>query len=109
MFPERRLHVLDDGQLAGNIIVTADGRQHELDDHHSFDQRVKNCVIGTNLISLTTQDEIAEGRRQTLAGTFDSISKPPITNWLNSWNPPGNHKNVFASFQLFSDVGSAGT
>ena len=66
LFPELRLRRLDDGQLAGNIIVTADSRQHELDDHKSFDQRIRNYVIGTNLISLITPREIAEGRRQTL-------------------------------------------
>jgi hypothetical protein len=75
MFPEQRLHMLDDGQLAGNLIVTADGRQHELDDHNSFDQRVKNYLIGTNLISLTTQDEIAEGRIQTLEALRDILQK----------------------------------
>lgn len=75
MFPNLRLRRLDDGQLTGNIIVTADGRQHELDDHNSFDQRIKNYVVGTNLISLTTQDEIAEGRRQTLEALRDILQK----------------------------------
>ena len=75
IFPDLRLHKLDDGQLTGNIIVTADGRQHELDDHNSFDQRIKNYVIGTNLISLTTPDEIAEGRRQTLEALRDILQK----------------------------------
>lgn len=62
-------------ELTGNIIVTADGRQHELDDHNSFDQRTKNYVIGTNLISLTTPDEIAEGRRQTLEALRDILQR----------------------------------
>jgi hypothetical protein len=75
MFPDLRLRRLDDGQLTGNIIVTADGRQHELDDHNSFDQRIKNYVVGTNLISLTTQDEISEGRRQTLDALRDILQK----------------------------------
>jgi hypothetical protein len=66
LFPELGLHRLEDGQLTGNIIVTAEGKQHELDEHNSFAQRVKNYVVGTNLISLTTPEEIAEGRRQTL-------------------------------------------
>jgi len=75
LFPELRLHRLNDGQLTGNIIVTADGRQHELDDHKSFDQRIKNYVIGTNLLVLTTPDEVAEGRKQTLDALRDVLQK----------------------------------
>lgn len=67
-FPELRLRELEDGQLTGNVIVTADGRQHELDQHNSktFQKRTNNYVVGTNLIALTTDEEIAAGRRQTL-------------------------------------------
>jgi hypothetical protein len=75
LFPELRLRRLRDGQLTGNIIVTADGRQHELDDHRSFDQRIKNYVIGTNLILLSTPDEIAEGRKHTLNALRDILHK----------------------------------
>lgn len=67
-FPELRLRELEDGQLTGNVIVTPDGRQHELDQHNSktFQKRTNNYVVGTNLIALTTDEEIAAGRRQTL-------------------------------------------
>jgi len=75
LFPDLRLHTLPDGQLDGNIIVTADGRQHELDSHNSFDQRIKNYVIGTNLIALTTPQEIAQGREQTLAALREILRK----------------------------------
>src|SRR5580693_1375337 len=30
-FPEQRLHRLPDGQLAGNIVINANGKQHKLD------------------------------------------------------------------------------
>jgi hypothetical protein len=66
LFPEQRLRMLPDGQLTGNIIVNASGKQHELDDHTSFDKRLKNYVIGTNLLALCTPPEIAAGRSQTL-------------------------------------------
>jgi hypothetical protein len=66
LFPEQRLRMLPDGQLTGNIIVDAAGRQHELDDHKNFDKRIKNYVIGTNLLALCTPPEIAAGREQTL-------------------------------------------
>ena len=75
LFPDLRLGQLQDGQLTGNIIVTADGRQHELDNHTSFDRRVQNYVIGTNPIVLRTPSEISEGRRQTLEALRDILHK----------------------------------
>jgi hypothetical protein len=74
-FPEHRLQLRTDGQLTGNIIVSADGRQHELDDHNSFDKRIKNYVVGTNLIALTTPPEIAKGRDETLEALCDILRK----------------------------------
>jgi hypothetical protein len=52
-FPELRLQLRTDGQLTGNIIVSADGKQLQLDNHNSFNERIKNYVGGTNLIALT--------------------------------------------------------
>jgi hypothetical protein len=65
----------EDGQLTGNIIVDAAGKQHELDCHTSFDSRIKNYVIGKNLIVLATTDEIAAGRRQTLDALRDILQR----------------------------------
>jgi len=75
LFPKLRLRNLHDGQLTGNIIVSADGSQHELDNHSAFDRRIENYVIGTNLISLTSPEEIAEGRKQTLEALCDILHK----------------------------------
>jgi hypothetical protein len=68
-FPEQRLRMGDDGQVMGNIIVDASGKQHKLDHHKTdtFDERVKNYVVGCNPIVLTTPEEVAAGRRLTLA------------------------------------------
>jgi hypothetical protein len=74
-FPEQRLQMRTDGQLEGNIIVDADGRQHELDDHDSFDNRIKNYVVGTNLLALTTEQEIERGRNETLEALCDTLHK----------------------------------
>jgi len=65
-FPDLRLRNLEDGQLTGNIIVDASGRQHKLDDHEKFEKRIENYVVGKNLIILSTLAEIAEGRKHTL-------------------------------------------
>ena len=75
LFPEYRLRRREDGQLTGNIIVDAHGKQHELDDHTSFDKRIENYVVGKNLISLSTPDEIEKGRSQTLEALCDILHK----------------------------------
>ena len=74
-FPEHRLRKLEDGQLTGNIIVGPDGRQHALDDHNHFDARIKEYVVGTNVIALSTHEEIEEGRKQTLEALQEILKK----------------------------------
>src|SRR5262249_33801489 len=65
-FPEQRLSLLPDGQVTGNVIVNAAGKQHKLDHHTLFDRRIENYVVGQNPIALLTPEEVAEGRQQTL-------------------------------------------
>ena len=79
LFPEQRLRKREDGQLTGNIIVDAHGKQHELDDHRSFGKRIENYVVGKNLISLSTPEEIEEGRSQTLETLCDILHKRGIS------------------------------
>ena len=64
-FPAQRLH-RSDGQLAGNIIVNSRGKQHKLDEHRGFERRIDNYIVGKNPIALTTPQEIARGREETL-------------------------------------------
>jgi hypothetical protein len=73
MFPELRLRKRNDGQLTGNIIVDASGHQHKLDDHDAFDRRIENYIIGKNPLILSTLEEIAEGRRQTMEALCDIL------------------------------------
>jgi hypothetical protein len=75
MFPEQRLRRRQDGQLTGNIIVDAHGRQHRLDDHSSFNERIKNYVVGRKLLALTTPAEMLDGRLQTLDVLRDVLHK----------------------------------
>lgn len=74
-FPDLRLRKRDDGQLSGNVIVNAEGKQHELDGHDKFDRRIQNYIVGTNPIVLATPAEIAEGRRLTLEILQDVFGK----------------------------------
>ena len=68
LMPEQRLHVQDDGQLAGNIIIDAKGNQHPLDSHRpeTFAKRIENYIVGKDPIALLTPQEIARGRAQTM-------------------------------------------
>ena len=75
-FPQNRLRKLEDGQLTGNIIVDECGRQHEFDDHNSFEERIKNYVVGKNLIALATPAEILKGRKQTLDALQEILERP---------------------------------
>lgn len=76
-FPENRLTVADDGVIIGNVIVQADGTQHPLDQHppNTFEERVKNYVVGGSAISLTTPREVELGRQQTLGKLGDILGR----------------------------------
>jgi hypothetical protein len=74
-FPQHRLRLRSDGQLTGNIIVDADGEQHELDDHSSFPTRIRNYVLGKNPILLQTDPEIARGRAETVEALREILRK----------------------------------
>ena len=80
-YPDLRLRRLPDGQLTGNVIVDANGQQHELDDHTGFAKRVNNYVVGTNVLALQTDEEIASGRQYTLdvlREVFQKDGRSPI-------------------------------
>jgi hypothetical protein len=66
--PEQRLHLREDGQLDGYIIIAKDGSQHELDTHPTttFQKRIENYVVGRDPIALITPSEISRGRAETL-------------------------------------------
>ncbi len=87
MFPDQRLHLRDDGQLTGNIIVDANGAQHQLDNHDpaTFVRRVSNYIVGTNSIALVTPEEIALGREQTLDALREILKKNGGSPWGRSW------------------------
>ena len=67
-FPQQRLRLREDGQLTGNVIVTAGGKQHRLDGHKTktFTDRLPNYLVGRNAIILSTEEEVERGRRETM-------------------------------------------
>jgi len=74
-FPEQRLRQLPDGQLTGNIIIGARGEQHQLDDHKNFQKRIQNYIVGRNPIALSSDEEIARGRSQTMDALQEILRK----------------------------------
>ncbi|WP_437605675.1 hypothetical protein WMF20_31910 [Sorangium sp. So ce834] len=65
-FPEHKQRRLDDGALAGNIIVNSDGSRSSVDYHTNFEKRLDNYVIGRKPIVLQKSAEIAQARNETL-------------------------------------------
>lgn len=65
-FPENRMRSLKNGSLAGNIIVTSEGKQNTLDYHTNFERRLENYIVGRDPIALASHEEIKSSREQTL-------------------------------------------
>ncbi|MFP2930841.1 hypothetical protein ACLESO_37705 [Pyxidicoccus sp. 3LG] len=80
-YPDQHLRKRADGQLTGNIIVNARGKQHRLDTHNpeSILRRVDNYIVGKNPIALVSDTEIAKGREQTILVLADILKRPGRT------------------------------
>ena len=78
-FPGNRQHLRPDGTVGGNIIVTPDGRQSDLDYHGNFEKRVENYVVGKNPLYLETSKEVNRGREETIDALTDVLGKPGKT------------------------------
>jgi len=65
-FPEYKQRKLDDGELAGNIIVNSDGSRSKVDYHSNFSKRLDNYIVGRKPIVLDKPSEIAQARSETL-------------------------------------------
>jgi hypothetical protein len=67
-FPENRLRQDADGKLVGNIPIDSRGNQHHLDHHDpaSFANRVKNFIVGDQVMHMKSPMEVELSRAQTL-------------------------------------------
>jgi hypothetical protein len=104
-FPQHRLLQTTNKEIIGNIIIDAQGNQHRLDKHtpKTFQNRIQNYIVGCNPITLTSPNEIAIARKETLyvlqnlfkkSGTtpfdivarwrkLDRIQTKELLNWLS--------------------------
>ena len=88
-FPEQRLSMLRDGQVTGNVIVDADGKQHEL-DHHERTRSTggsRTTSSGTNPIVLA--DAGRDGR-----GAAADAGDPPRGLREEGQLDPRDHRAV---------------
>ena len=89
-FPQNRLKLGSNG-LEGNIIVRADGTQHELDGHDAdtFESRIENFIVGSHGISLSEPAEIERGRVETLGKLSEILHRPRanrVIDILGRWS-----------------------
>ena len=77
-FPKNRLQTNVDGRLTGNVICAVDGAQHLLDTHSqdTYERRIKNYIVGSSSIALTTRSEVELGRQQSLDKLSSILNRP---------------------------------
>jgi hypothetical protein len=95
-FPENRLHHNANGQVWGNVIVNNRGRQHPLDHHPAttFEDRVKNFIVGADPVVLENEREVALGRSQSLEKLSNIIGKRGnrIIDVMSRWSKLSEHQ-----------------
>lgn len=85
-FPENRLTRDERGLVMGNIIVESHGKQHSLDDHaaNSFENRIKNFIVGGRAVELTAPNEVELGRRQTIGKLSEILGRPGANRMISA-------------------------
>jgi hypothetical protein len=90
-FPQNRLRIGPTGQLEGNVIVDATGKQHKLDTHaaDTFEDRIKDFIVGSGTVALTKPAEVELGRQQTLGKLAEILKRPRgnrVIDVLSRWS-----------------------
>jgi hypothetical protein len=75
-FKENRVRKAENGQILGNVIVTADGKQHPDDRHKNFENRIENYLVGRNPIFLAEPEQVARARAETLQFLSGLFNRP---------------------------------
>lgn len=76
-FPENRLRQGANGELLGNIPIDSRGNQSPLDHHDpkTFAERVKNFVVGDQVVHMQSPAEVEMARAQTLGKLSQIMGK----------------------------------
>ena len=96
LFPENRLHRNAEGQVWGNVVVNSRGRQHPLDHHPAatFEERVKNFIVGADPVVLQNEREVALGRSQSLDKLSNILGKSGnrVIDVMSRWSKLSEHQ-----------------
>ena len=92
-FPRNRIRRRPDGQLVGNIIVNADGSRSALDEHNedddqAFERRIRNYVVGSRAVAMTSMEEVQRARDETMVKLAQVLQRAPsnrIIDLLGRW------------------------
>jgi len=74
-FPDYRLQASGNGQVLGNIITDSRGRQHPLDEHKNFENRIENYIVGKHSIVLETPAQFRIAKEETIDLLSDVFGK----------------------------------
>jgi hypothetical protein len=74
-FPEYKQRQMDDGELAGNIIVNADGSRSKVDYHSNFSKRLDNYIVGQKAVVMEKPGEVTQARNETLDALGEIFQK----------------------------------
>ena len=74
-FPQNRLRLTPEGQVIGNVIVKSDGKQHTLDTHSNFANRVENYLVGSDASFFETRTQYNASRSDTLEALSNIFNK----------------------------------
>lgn len=73
-FPQYIQRLNEDGSIAGNIIVDANGKQNKFDYHEgNFEKRIENYIIGKNPLYITKTKSIEAARGKETMGILREI------------------------------------
>ena len=92
-FPQNRISRAPHGHLVGNVIVTADGSRSPLDEHtedddQAFERRIRNYVVGSRPVAMTSTEEVQRARDETMGKLAQILKRPPsnrIIDLLGRW------------------------
>ena len=81
-FPQNRIRQGPDGHLVGNIVVNANGSRSPLDEHdeddaQAFERRIRNYVVGTHPVAMTSPEEVQRARDETMGRLAQVLQRPP--------------------------------
>jgi|SRR6185437_5918373 len=74
-FPQNRMKKTKDGELIGNIIVDDSGNHLDIDYHENYERRLENYIVGKDVLSFNSDEEIKKAKEETVDILNDIFGK----------------------------------